>query len=119
MLSRSKNLKQRVAQLKIMKEQQLTQIAEIQKRERNFDQTVLAARVVEHNLSPVPEAVVVTTKILKKKKKEKTREKGKGKEKVIRRKIEFNSSSSSSSSVVESKTTEDITFEEIEKIEEE
>ena len=59
MLSRSKNLKQRVAQLKIMKEQQLTQIAEIQKRERNFDQTVLAARVVEHN-PPVPEAVVVT-----------------------------------------------------------
>ena len=104
MLSRSKNLKQRVAQLKIMKEQQLTQIAEIQKRERNFDQTVLAARVVEHNLSPVPEAVVVTTKILKKKK---TKEKGKGKEKVIRREIEF----SSSSSIVESKIKKDTSIE--------
>src|SRR5947207_15920341 len=103
MLSRSKNLKQRVAQLKIMKEQKLIQIAEIQKRERNFDQTVLAARVVEHNPPPVPEAVV-TTKILKKKK---TKEKGKGKEKVIRREIEFRSSSSSSS-IVESKITKDI-----------
>ncbi|CAG8491179.1 6801_t:CDS:2 [Funneliformis caledonium] len=47
MLLRSKNLKQRVAQLKIMKEQQLAQIAKFQKRERNFDQTVLAAKVVE------------------------------------------------------------------------
>jgi hypothetical protein len=111
MLSRSKNLKQRVAQLKIMKEQQLTQIAEIQKRERTFDQTVLAARIVEHNPPPVPEAVVVTTKILKKKKKEKTKEKGKGKEKVIRREIEF----SSSSSIVESKIKKDTS----EKVEEE
>jgi hypothetical protein len=108
MLSRSKNLKQRVSQLKTMKEQQLVQIAEIQQRERNFDQTVLAAKVVEHN---VPEAVVTSTKILKKKKKEKTKEKGKGKEKVVRREIEF---SSSSSSIVESKITKDISFENIE-----
>ncbi|CAG8634988.1 1552_t:CDS:2 [Rhizophagus irregularis] len=58
MLSRSKNLNQRVSQLKIMKEQQLAQIAEIQKRERNFDQTVLAAKIVENNPPPsVPKAV--------------------------------------------------------------
>ncbi|CAI2175613.1 14582_t:CDS:2 [Funneliformis geosporum] len=56
MLLRSKNLKQRVAQLKIMKEQQLAQIAKFQKRERNFDQTVLAAKVVERNPPPIPEA---------------------------------------------------------------
>jgi len=98
MLSRSKNLKQRVAQLKIMKEQQLAQIAKIQKRERNFDQTVLAAKIVEQDSHPVPEAVIVSAKTIKKKKKEKTKEKGKGTEKVVRRReIEFGFSSSSSS----------------------
>ncbi|CAG8741459.1 4798_t:CDS:2, partial [Dentiscutata erythropus] len=49
MLSRSKNMKQRVAQLKLFKEQQLAQIAKIHQRERTFDQTVLAAKVVENN----------------------------------------------------------------------
>jgi hypothetical protein len=115
MLSRSKNLNQRVAQLKIMKEQQLAQIAEIQKRERNFDQTVLAAKIVEHKPPPsVPKTVIVSTKISKKKKKDKTKDKGKGKEKVIRREIEF--SSSSTTSVVESKieVTKDTSFEKTE-----
>ncbi|CAB4386155.1 unnamed protein product [Rhizophagus irregularis] len=115
MLSRSKNLNQRVSQLKIMKEQQLAQIAEIQKRERNFDQTVLAAKIVENNPPPsVPKAVVVSTKISKKKKKDKTKDKGKGKEKVVRREIEF--SSSSTTSVVESKieVTKDTSFEKTE-----
>ncbi|CAG8746121.1 15636_t:CDS:2, partial [Acaulospora morrowiae] len=43
-LFRSKNLRQRANQLKLFKEQQLTQVAQIQQRERTFDQTVLAAR---------------------------------------------------------------------------
>lgn len=114
MLSRSKNLNQRVSQLKIMKEQQLAQIAEIQKRERNFDQTVLAAKIVEHNPPPSVPKAVVPAKISKKKKKDKTKDKGKGKEKVVRREIEF--SSSSTTSVVESKIeiTKDTPFEETE-----
>ncbi|CAG8590984.1 23405_t:CDS:2 [Gigaspora rosea] len=45
MLARSKNMKQRAAQLKLFKEQQLAQVAKKQQRERTFDQTVLAAKV--------------------------------------------------------------------------
>ncbi|CAG8819666.1 44840_t:CDS:2, partial [Gigaspora margarita] len=49
MLTRSKNMKQRATQLKLFKEQQLAQVAKKQQRERTFDQTVLAAKVVENN----------------------------------------------------------------------
>ncbi|RHZ54186.1 hypothetical protein Glove_429g40 [Diversispora epigaea] len=93
LLSRSKNLKQRVDQLKLLKENQLAQIAQIQQRERTFDQTVLAARVVE--ITPVENQSTINTKTtVKKKKKNKAKDKGKNKEKVvIRREIEFVSSS--------------------------
>ncbi|CAG8585725.1 10459_t:CDS:2 [Diversispora eburnea] len=96
LLSRSKNLKQRVDQLKLLKENQLAQIAQIQQRERTFDQTVLAARIVE--ITPVENQSAVNTKTaIKKKKKNKTKDKGKNKEKVvIRREIEFVSSSKNS-----------------------
>ncbi|CAG8567525.1 12982_t:CDS:2 [Cetraspora pellucida] len=49
MLARSKNMKQRVANLKLVKEQQFAQIAKIHQREKTHDQTVLAAKVVENN----------------------------------------------------------------------
>lgn len=95
LLSRSKNLKQRVDQLKLFKEHQLKQVAQIQQRERTFDQTVLAAKVVE--ITPVEHQSAANMKTTKKKKKEKTKDKGKNKEKVvIRREIKFGSSSSSS-----------------------
>ncbi|CAG8672300.1 4686_t:CDS:2, partial [Acaulospora colombiana] len=67
-------LSQRAFQLKLFKEQQLVQVAQIKQRERTFDQTVLAARVVEH--TPVEQQNVVT-KAIKKKKKDKSKEKGK------------------------------------------
>ncbi|CAG8744410.1 20566_t:CDS:2, partial [Racocetra persica] len=49
MLTRSKNMNQRVANLKLFKEQQFAQIAKIHQREKTLDQTVLAAKVVETN----------------------------------------------------------------------
>lgn len=91
MLTRSKNMKQRATQLKLFKEQQLAQVAKKQQRERTFDQTVLAAKVVENN--PIEQKDDVT-KTNKKKKKERAKEKGKTKDRtVIRREIEFDSSS--------------------------
>jgi len=88
-LTRSRNLKQRVGQLKLFKEQQLAQVAQIKQRERTFDQTVLAAKVVEH--TPIEQQNVVI-KAVKKKKKDKTKEKGKSKEKIVRREIDLSSS---------------------------
>ncbi|RIB09065.1 Snapin/Pallidin-domain-containing protein [Gigaspora rosea] len=91
MLARSKNMKQRAAQLKLFKEQQLAQVAKKQQRERTFDQTVLAAKVIENN--PIEQKDDVT-KTNKKKKKERAKEKGKTKDRtVLRREIEFDSSS--------------------------
>jgi len=79
MLSRSKILKRRVSQLKSIKDQQLTQVAQIQRREQKFDQTVLAAKVVA-----TPEMQTIFLKSSRKKKKEKGKEKEKikAKEKI-------------------------------------
>ncbi|KAG9292888.1 hypothetical protein G9A89_016250 [Geosiphon pyriformis] len=74
MLSRSKQLKRRVALLKSIKDQQLAQVAKIQLREQNFDQTVLAAKVVA-----TPEMQTIVLKSSRKKKKEKGKDKEKEK----------------------------------------
>ncbi|CAG8747019.1 5639_t:CDS:2, partial [Ambispora leptoticha] len=65
MLSRSKLLKRRVGQLKSIKDQQKAQVAQIKQRERKFDETVLAAKVVAN-----PEMQTIVLKSSRKKKKE-------------------------------------------------
>ncbi|CAG8462003.1 374_t:CDS:2 [Ambispora gerdemannii] len=65
MLSRSKLLKRRVGQLKSIKDQQIAQVAQIKQRERKFDETVLAAKVVAN-----PEMQTIVLKSSRKKKKE-------------------------------------------------